>query len=304
MGQIDYIATSQLDIAYEVSGPADGTPVVLVHGWPDSPRCWDDVLPLLHAAGCRVVAPYLRGFSPTRFRDGDIMRSGQVGALGHDLAELLDALDLRDVVLAGHDWGARGAYVVAALFPDRLRGLVALSTGYGTNSPRYRFGYEIAHAFWYQWFVATERGRRAFAEDRDGISRYLWSEWSPSLRFTEDEFAAAARAWANDDWPRITVHAYLHRWGEAAGDPAFEATEARMLSAPPIEVPTVVLHGDEDRGNPASSSEAKEAHFTAGYRRAVLPGVGHLLPREAPRETADAVLELAALAPSARRALA
>jgi pimeloyl-ACP methyl ester carboxylesterase len=287
-----FATTPDLEIAYEATGPDGGQTVVCVHGWPDSPHCWDTVRTLLHDAGCRVYTPSLRGFSTTRFRDGKKPRSGQIGALGRDLADFLDALGLDDVLLVGHDWGARAAYTVAALFPQRLRGLVALSTGYGTNSPDYAIPFDLAHAFWYQWFVATERGRAALREDRRALGRYLWKEWTPGWRFSEQDFAEAARTWDNDDWAEITIHGYLHRWGEAPGDPAYDEIEARLAACPPIAVPTLVVHGAADPGNPANTSAGREHMFTGDYRRIELPGVGHLVPREAPEELVHAILDL------------
>jgi len=291
---MDFVVTNELEIAYEVSGPADGQPVVCLHGWPDSAHCWKEVGTLLRRAGCRVYTPYLRGFSPTKFRDPGTMRSGQMEAFGHDAASFLEVLDLRDVILVGHDWGARAAYVVASVFPQRLLGLVALSTGYGTNSPSYRFGYDFAQAFWYQWFVATQRGKDAMHADRIEFCRYLWREWTPGRTLNEEAFAEASSAWLNDDWPAITIHAYLHRWGEAAGDPAYAHIEERMAQSPQIHVPTTVLHGDMDSGNPASSSADKARHFAGPYSRVILPGIGHLVPRDAPAETAQAILGLLA----------
>lgn len=292
---MEFALTNELEIAYEVSGPPKGQPVVCLHGWPDSVHCWNKVGALLREAGCRVYTPCLRGFSPTRFLRPETMRSGQVEAFGHDTASFLETLNLREVMLVGHDWGARAAYVVAALFPERLCGLVTISTGYGTNSPSYQFGYEFAHSFWYQWFVATQRGKKAMHADRIEFCRYLWREWNPGWVIDEAAFLEASAAWQNDDWPEITIHAYLHRWGEAKGDPAYDSIVERMERLPQIRVPTTVIHGDPDPGNPTSSTAGKEQYFAGPYRRLILPGVGHLVPRNAPRETAQAILDLLAV---------
>src|SRR6266542_3749056 len=170
------IETADLVIAYERSGPGDGRPVVLTHGWPDDVHCWDAVVGTLVEAGCRVYTPYLRGFGPTRFRRQETMRSGQIGALGRDL---LEGLDLRDVVLAGHDWGARASYVASVLVPERVRGLVALSVGYGSTSLDAPISFEQARAYWYQWFFATPKGRRTLEHDRPALCRHLWRLWAP-----------------------------------------------------------------------------------------------------------------------------
>ncbi|WP_216858222.1 alpha/beta fold hydrolase [Actinomadura verrucosospora] len=162
----EFVRTVDLDIGYEVSGPPDGPPLVAVHGWPDDPHCWNGLLPSWHDGGYRVYRPFLRGFGPTRFRSDAKMRSGQIGALGHDLGCFLEALDLDQVLLVGHDWGARAGYVVGALFPQRVARLVAMSAGYATNRADAQLSWPLTHAYWYEWFVATERGRRAMHEYR------------------------------------------------------------------------------------------------------------------------------------------
>jgi pimeloyl-ACP methyl ester carboxylesterase len=288
----EFARTPTLEIGYEVSGPETGRPVVAVHGWPDDVHCWDEVLPHLHEAGCRVYRPYLRGFGPTRFHSQHTARSGQIGALGRDLADFLDAVDLRDIVLVGHDWGARAAYVVAALWPDRLGSLVAISAGYSTNRPDLRVPYPLAHAYWYEWYMATARGRDALERDRSGFCHYLWTTWSPGWDFTEADFDQAAEAWTNPDWAAISVHAYLHRWGEAPGEPDYDEIEARLAKPPTVRVPTLVLHGENDGDNLPETTTGKEVLFGEDYRRVVLPEVGHFPPREAPGATAEAILRL------------
>jgi pimeloyl-ACP methyl ester carboxylesterase len=285
------ILTDILEIDCEFSGPDGGVPLVAVHGWPDDPHCWDELLPAWHDAGYRVIRPWLRGFGATRFRSSETVRSGQIGALGRDLADLLDALELRDVVVVGHDWGARAAYVVGALFPERVARIVAISAGYVTNAPDASLSWPSTHAYWYEWFVATERGRRSVTEDRREFCRYLWQTWSPSWRFGQSEFDQAAQAWENDDWPAISVHAYLHRWGEADGDPAYAEIERKLAGPVPVVRPTLVVHGSQDADNLPETSVGKEDLFTAGYARTVLDGIGHFPPREAPAEVARLVLD-------------
>lgn len=218
------------------------------------------------------------------------MRSGQIGAFGKDLADLLDALDLTNAVLVGHDWGARAAYVVGALFPDRVERIVAISAGYATGRPDAPVPWDLAHAYWYEWFVATERGRRAMHANRRDFCRYLWTTWSPRWSFGEDEFEQTARSWDNDDWPLITVHAYLHRWAEAQGDPAYAEIERLLAEPVPVLRPTLVIHGSEDADNLPFTSLGHEDLFPAGYRRVLLDGVGHFPPREAPDQVAQAIL--------------
>jgi pimeloyl-ACP methyl ester carboxylesterase len=276
-----------------VSGPVDGVPVVAVHGWPDSPRAWNAVVSPLEAAGCRVYRPYLRGFGPTRFRDADARRTGQIAALCLDLSELVASLGLERPVLAGHDWGARAAYAVAAAKPELLSGLVVMSVAYASSGPGAEVSAAQAHAYWYQWYFSTGVGRRALERDRDNICRYLWKQWSPSFDFDDEEFGATATAWENPDWSAITVHSYTQRWGGADGDPHLDELERRLADKPPIGVPTIVLHGDEDGAALVSATENQEGFFTSTYERRTLPGVGHFVPREAPRDAANAIIELA-----------
>ncbi|WP_280274472.1 alpha/beta fold hydrolase [Nocardia wallacei] len=286
-----FVRTADLEIAYAETGAADGATLVLLHGWPDDIGCWRDVTPPLERDH-RLLLPHLRGHGETRFRSGDSMRSGQTAALAHDLIGFIDALGLGPVVVAGHDWGARAGYAVAACRPELVRGLVAMSAGYAASGPAAPLSYDLAQAYWYEWFVATERGRRAFAEDRREICRYLWRTWSPGWEFGESEFARTARAWDNDDWPAITAHAYLHRWGERPGAPEYDELERTLSGHPPIGVPTVVLHGAADRDNLAHTTETQRKYFTGHYERHVLPGVGHFVPREAPSTTSAAIAEL------------
>jgi pimeloyl-ACP methyl ester carboxylesterase len=291
------VRTATLEIAYEESGPTDGAAVVAVHGWPDSPRTWDAVLPALHARGCRVYRPYLRGFGPTRFRGDATRRSGQIAALCLDLSAFITELKLEQPVVVGHDWGGRAAYALCALEPEIASGLAVMSVAYGSTGPAASVSPEQAHAYWYQWYFSTALGRRALETDARALCRYLWTTWSPSWRFTEQELDETASSWDNPDFVDITVHSYSQRWGEADGDPALEDLEARLADAPPIGTPTIVLHGEEDGGTLVSATAHQERLFTSSYERRTLPGVGHFVPREAPQEVADAILGLAGIRP-------
>ena len=290
------IRTSTLDIAYEESGSPDGVPAFLLHGWPYDPRCYDEVAPPLVSAGCRVIAPYLRGFGATRFRSADTPRSGQQAALGSDLRELMDALSIERAVLAGYDWGGRAACIVAALWPERVRGLVTCN-GYNIQ--------DIAasvkpvapaqeHRFWYQYYFHTERGRAGLDQNRRALCRYIWSIWSPQWTFDDATFERSAASFDNADFVAVTVQSYRHRFGYAPGDPALEAIEQRLAAQPKIAVPTIVLHGEADGIQPRQASERHAAFFTGPYRRRVLPRVGHNPPQEAPKAVAEAILELIA----------
>jgi pimeloyl-ACP methyl ester carboxylesterase len=288
--------TSTLEIAYEASGPRDGIPVVLLHGFPYDPRAYDGVVPALVAAGCWTVVPYLRGYGPTRFLSPDTPRSGQQAALGHDLLELLDALQLSRVGLVGYDWGGRAACIVAALWPERVRWLVSAG-GYNIQDIAASVNPaapEQEHRLWYQYYFHTERGRAGLAANRRPLCKLLWQLWSPNWRFDSATYERTAASFDNPDFVDVVIHSYRHRYGYAPGDPNMEGIEQRLASRPAIPVPTIVLHGDGDGVGPAASSEPHARFFTGPYQRRVIPLIGHNVPREGPETTVEAILELIA----------
>ncbi len=288
------VETATLRIACEEAGPPDGAPIVLLHGFPYDVRAFDVVAPVLAQAGCRVVVPYLRGFGPTRFLSDETPRSGEQAALGADLLGLLDALALGPAVLAGYDWGGRAACVVAALWPERARGLVTVG-GYNiqdiaaSTKPATP---EQEHRYWYQYYLHAERGRAGLAADRRAFCRLLWRLWSPSWAFDDETFERTAASFDNPDFVDVVVQSYRHRFGLAPGDPALAGIEQRLARQPAIAVPTVALHGDDDGVSPAAQSERDARHFTGPYTRQAVPGAGHNLPQEAPGSFALAVLGL------------
>jgi pimeloyl-ACP methyl ester carboxylesterase len=288
------VTAGVLEVAYQEAGPAEGTPIVLLHGFPYDVWAFGEVTPLLAAQGCRVIVPYLRGYGPTRFRSPATPRSGQQAALGHDLLQLLNALALPSAVLAGYDWGGRAACIVAALWPERARGLVSCG-GYniqdiaGSAVPQPP---ELEHRHWYQFYFHGERGRAGLAAHRRELGRLLWRLWSPSWTFDDATFERTAAAFENPDFVEVVIHSYRHRFGLVPGDPALEETERRLAARPPITVPTVVLHGGDNAVSPASSSERHARFFTGRYARRLIPRVGHNVPQEAPREFAEAILSL------------
>jgi pimeloyl-ACP methyl ester carboxylesterase len=289
-----HVRTATLDIAYTESGPSDGVAVFLMHGWPYDPRCYDEVMPPLSAAGCRVIVPYLRGFGPTRFLSADTPRSGQQAALGNDLRALMDALGVERAMLAGYDWGGRAACIAAALWPQRVRGLVTVN-GYnlqdipGAVRP---LSPVQEHRLWYQYYFNTERGRAGLEANRRALCRLLWQLWSPLWSFDDAAFERSAVSFDNPDFVAVTIHSYRHRFGYAAGDPALEEIERRLAAQPKIAVPTIALQGEVDGVHPPAASEQHNIHFTGRYERRVLPGIGHNPPQEAPKAVADAILEL------------
>jgi pimeloyl-ACP methyl ester carboxylesterase len=291
---IKRVRTSVLDLAYEESGASDGAPVFLMHGWPYDPRCYDAVIAPLAAAGARVIVPYLRGFGPTRFLADTTPRSGQQAALGNDLRELMDALSIERAVLAGYDWGGRGACIVAALWPDRVRGLVTVNA-YNIqdipNAARPQSAQQ-ERRFWYQWYFQTERGRAGLENNRGDLCRLLWELWSPHWDFDAAAFAQTAVSFENPDFVAVAIQSYRHRYGNAAGDPKLEEIEQRLARRPKITVPTIALQGDADGVLPPESSAHHAAFFTGAYQRRVLPRIGHNPPQEDPKIFAEAVLEM------------
>ncbi|MBI1775230.1 MAG: alpha/beta hydrolase [Proteobacteria bacterium] len=288
------VRTDALEIAFEESGPGDGAPVILLHGFPDDPRTWDGIATPLAAAGYRVFVPYLRGYGPTRFLHARTPRSGQQAALGDDLRAFMDGLRLERATLVGYDWGGRAACIVAALWPERVRALVSI-TGYNIQNialsgapadPREE------HRLWYYWYFQTERGHAGLEANRRQLCRLLFELWSPNLSLDDAGYERTAASFDNPDFVEVVIHSYRHRVGNAPGDPALEAIERSLAAQPPITVPTIVLHGAADGVTPPEGSEADARHFSGPYQRRVVPAAGHFFPREAPEAVVEAVLEL------------
>ena len=289
------VRTPVLDVAYLERGPASGVPVILLHGWPSDVHDFDDAAAALAADGFRVLVPWLRGYGPTRFLSDATPRSGQQAALGADVLDFMDALGIGQAVLAGYDWGGRAACVVAALWPERVRGLVTIN-GYAIQdiaASGRPAAAEQEHRYWYQWYFHTERGRAGLAQNRREIARLLWRLWSPNWKFDDATFEATAASFDNPDFVDVTIQSYRHRYGNAPGDPAVEELEQRLASRPPITVPAIVLHGEADGVGPTEGSANHARHFTARYERRVVPVAGHFLSREVPQAVVQAVRDLA-----------
>ena len=241
-----------------------------------------------------MIVPYLRGYGATRFLASDTLRSGQQAALGNDLKELMDALGVERGVLAGYDWGGRAACIVAALWPERVLGLVS-ANGYNIQdiaASAKPASAEQEHRLWYQYYFHTERGRAGLAANRREFCRFIWQLWSPNWRFDDATYDRTAASFDNPDFVDVVIHSYRHRFGYADGDPSVGAIERRLAAKPRISVPSIVLHGDGSGLSPSESSLKHAAFFTGPYQRRVIPSVGHNLPQEAPDAFADAVLEL------------
>ena len=290
------VRTPTLEIGYEERGEPAGAPVILLHGFPDDAHAWDAVAPPLAAKGCRVLAPYLRGYGPTRFLDAGAPRMAQQAAIGQDLLDFMAALGLERAALAGYDWGGRAACIVAILAPARVRALVTIG-GYNvqnTLAPPKPASASQERANWYQWYFNTERGRLGLETNRREICRLLWGDWSPGWRFDDATFERTAAAFDNPDFVPVVIHSYRHRHGNAPGDPRFDAIERRLAERPRIEVPSVILQGRDDTVDPPRRSETHRAMFPDGTERHVVPDAGHFMPREQPGVVVDALLTLLA----------
>ena len=291
---IRIIRTPVLEIAYQETGPSDGFPVILLHGFPDDPRAYDGAVGPLAGDGARVLVPYLRGYGPTGFLDPATPRSGQQAALGADLRDFMDALGIGKAVLGGYDWGGRAACVVAALWPERVRGLVSIN---GYNIQDIAAALQPASAeqelrHWYQWYFNTARGVAGLTANRRDICKLLWKLWSPNWDFDDAKYEATAVSFDNPDFVDVVIQSYRHRHQNAPGDPALEPIEALLVAQPRITVPSIVLHGAADGVGPAAQSEAAHRHFTNRYERRVIPVAGHFLPHETPEAVVRAVRDL------------
>lgn len=290
------IRAGVLSVGYIDAGAPDDPAVMLLHGWPYDIHSFVEVVPVLVAAGYRVIVPYLRGYGTTRFLSQEAMRNGQQSALAVDLIALMDALGIHQAVLAGFDWGARTADIVAALWPERCKALVSVS-GYLIGSPegnKKPLPPKAELAWWYQFYFATSRGRAGYEAYREDFARLIWQTASPNWHFDDATFERSAPALDNPDHVSIVIHNYRWRIGLADGERRYDSLEKRLAEAPVIRVPTITLEGDANGApHPAPASYAKR--FTGKYaHRLITGGVGHNLPQEAPRDFAQAVIDASA----------
>jgi len=284
------IRSEVLEVAFESGGPRGGPPILLLHGWPDDIREWRTITPHLERAGFYWAAPWLRGFGPTRFLSNETVRDGSGVALAQDAIDFADALGFKKFSVIGHDWGARTAYTLAALWPERLANIVAMSLSY---SPGGRFPtptFEQSQRWWYQFFMSTEPGAAAMRKDPIGFARHQWTSWSPAGWFTDSEFEATAESFKNPDWTSITLHAYRSRWKAEPADERYLPLKSRLGVVETIGTPTLLLQGDADRCNPPSESADQARHFAGPYKRVLLQNVGHFPAREAPDQVAKAAI--------------
>jgi pimeloyl-ACP methyl ester carboxylesterase len=292
-GALMQIEAGLLNVGYAEAGPADGQPVLLLHGWPYDIHTYVDVAPLLAAQGYRVIVPYLRGYGTTRFLRDDTVRNGQQSVVAVDAVALLDALDIQQAVLAGCDWGARTADIIAALWPERCTALVSVS-GYLIGSQeanKMPLPPEAELQWWYQYYFATERGRVGYDKDRHDFAKLIWHLASPKWDFDDATFDRSAASFDNPDHVDIVIHNYRWRLGLAEGEPEYDVLEKQLAEGPVITVPTITLEGDANGAfHPDPSAYAKK--FSGRYsHRTIEGGIGHNLPQEAPEAFAQAVID-------------
>ena len=293
-GALKQVEAGVLSVGYVEAGPADGPAVILLHGWPYDIHSFAEVTPLLASRGYRVIVPFVRGYGTTRFLSDGTPRNGQQAALAADVIALMDALEIENGILAGFDWGARSANVVAAVWPERCKALVSVS-GYLIGSQaanRAPLPPRAELAWWYQWYFATDRGQAGYGKYRREFSKLIWQLASPKWAFDDATFARSAAAFDNPDHLAIVIHNYRWRIGLAAGEPQYDDLERQLAEFPAIAVPTITLEGDAN-GAPHPEPSAYTGKFSGKYEHRAIPGgVGHDLPQEAPQAFAQAIVDV------------
>jgi pimeloyl-ACP methyl ester carboxylesterase len=296
-GPLKQVRAGVLDIGYAEAGPADGPAVILLHGWPYDIHSYAGVAPLLAAKGYRVVVPYLRGHGTTRFLSPTTPRDAQQAVFALDIVALMDALGIKKAVLAGFDWGSRTADIIAALWPERVRGLVSV-TGYlitNREANKQPVPPKLEWAWWYQYYFTTERGRLGLERYRNDLARLVWKFNSPTWGFDDATFDRTAAAFANPDYVPIVIGNYRWRLGLMKGDPRYDDIEARLARGPVVTVPTITLDGAVDPFTPPGNGSSYRRKFTGPYAHRTLQGIGHNVPQEAPEAFARAVEDVGRL---------
>ena len=292
---VKFAKTPVLNIGYEEHGDSSGFPVMLLHGFPYDIRSFDGVVPPLVEAGHRVIVPYLRGYGATTFLDPDAPRTAEQAAIGQDIVDLAEALNIDRLVLAGFDWGLRAACIASILHPEMVAGFVAIG-GYSVQdtvnkespAPAFREA-----RMWYQWYFNTEQGRVGLEENRRDIIRHLWETWAPTWKYTDEAFNRSAPSFDNPDFVDIVVHSYRHRHINAPGEDRFIEVERKLAEGPPVTVPSIVLRGrDSGLGAPSEDPSEDERNFTNLVARRIVAKAGHDLPVQRPDAVSEALLEL------------
>lgn len=293
-GSLKQIDAGVLNVGYAEAGSANGHPVILLHGWPYDIHSYVDVAPMLASAGYRLIIPYLRGYGMTRFLSSETFRNGQQSAIAVDIIALMDALKIEKAILAGYDWGARTANIIAALWPERCKALVSVS-GYligSLEANKMPLPPQAELEWWYQFYFATERGRAGYEKYRHDFNKLIWQLASPQWHFDDATFERSAVSFNNPDHVGIVIHNYRWRLGLAKGESKYDEIEKQLATAPAIAVPTITLEGDAN-GAPHPDASTYARKFLGKYaHRVINGGIGHNLPQEAPREFAKAVVEV------------
>ena len=295
IADLKQIKAGDLNVSYFETGPTDGVPVILLHGFPYDIHSYLEVVPVLSNARCRVIVPYLRGYGKTSFLAKKTIRSGQQAALGYDLLNLMNSIKIDKAILAGYDWGGRAACVVAALYPERCLGLISCN-GYNIqdikNSSK-PSNPNTEQKLWYQYFFHSERGRLGLINMRHDFIKYLWQTWSPSWNFNDEIYGLSKSSFDNSDFVDVVVHSYKHRFGIVAGDPKFDLIEKDLSKQPKISVPSITIDGETDGVSELSNISKIKQKFSAHIRHQILPNIGHNVPQEDPKNFSRTVLELA-----------
>jgi pimeloyl-ACP methyl ester carboxylesterase len=295
LGPVKQVDAGVLSVGYADVGSATGRPVILLHGWPYDIHSYETVAPLLAARGYRVIVPYLRGYGSTRFLSSWTFRNGQQAVVAVDVIALMDAPKIKSAIIGGFDWGSRTADIIAALWPERCSGLVAVSGYLITNvkaqaqplPPKAELGW------WYQYYFSTARGELGYSENRNDFNKLIWTIVSPKWHFSDATYERTAKAFANPDHVAIVIHNYRWRLGLAKGDPKYDGLEQRLFAGPAIGVPTITVASDFD--GPAANGAAYRSKYSGKYEHRVLPGIGHNVPQEAPQAFAKAVVDVGAM---------
>jgi pimeloyl-ACP methyl ester carboxylesterase len=283
--------TELLNIAFEAGGVSSGAPVFLLHGWPDAPASWKQVAVMLQYSGFRTILPWLRGSYPTEFRSKTTPRFAGAVAMAQDVIDLADRLGIEQFSVVGHDWGARIAYTLAALFPNRVRAITALALAFQPRGEFHLGTFAQSKQFWYQFFQCTPAGAAAVRRDPIGFARIQWETWSPEGWFNDEDFHLASKYFEHPDWAEITLNAYRSRYLEGESvDSRYDQLQAKLRDIEAIKVPTLMIQGASDLCDLPSASEGQEKYFPNGYERILLDGVGHFPHREASITVADAAI--------------
>ncbi|TWF39902.1 pimeloyl-ACP methyl ester carboxylesterase [Chitinophaga polysaccharea] len=297
LGPFKQINAGVLNIGYAEMGPAQGVPVILLHGWPYDVHSYQEVAPALADKGYRVIVPHLRGHGTTTFLDASTMRTGQQAAVALDIIALMDALHIKKAILAGYDWGTRTANIIGALWPERVIALVCVN-GYLVNNReknKQPLSPQAEWSWWYQYYFATERGREGLKLHREELARLIWKFNSPKWAFDDKTFQQYATSFHNVDYTDVVIHNYRWRLGLADGDPRYDSLEQQLATGPVIRVPSITLDGDADGIATATDGQAYKKKFTGKHVHHIIPGAGHNLPAEAPGIFTNAIIEAACL---------